>query len=135
QLVVRAPECHAGLLHGLGDLRGLLRAQAQRLLAQDVLSGLGGREDRGGVQMVGQADVDRVDICVLHQLVEVGVTGRAGLGLAAGQGLGVEVGSGGDFRAVGDGGVGVQMSGGDAAAAQDADADGGGNGGGGHGGS
>src|SRR5699024_3318223 len=87
------------------------------------------------IAMVGEADVVRVDIGVLHQLLEVGVTGRAGLGLAAGQRLGVDVGGGGDFRAVGDGGVGVQMSGGDAAAAQDADADGGGNGGGGHGGS
>src|SRR5699024_8125215 len=95
----------------------------------------GGREDRGGVQMVGQADVDRVDIGVLHQLLEVGVTGRAGLGISAGPRLGVDGGTGGDFRAVGDGGVGVQMSGGDAAAAQDADAGGGGNGGGGHGGS
>src|SRR5699024_206112 len=84
--------------------------------------------DRGGVQVVGEADVDRVDVLVPHQLGEVGVALRAGLGLAAGQRLGVDVGDRGDRRTVGDGGVGVQVRGGDAAAAQDADADGGGDG-------
>ena len=39
----------------------LLERQAERLLAEDVLAGLGRGDDRVRMEVVGQADVDRVD--------------------------------------------------------------------------
>ena len=47
--------------------RGLRRVERQRLLAEDVLAGVGRREDPGLVQLVRQRDVDRVDLGVVEQ--------------------------------------------------------------------
>src|SRR5699024_8678740 len=128
QLVVGAHQGDARLLDGVAHLHRLLGAQAQRLLAQDVLAGLGGGHDRGAVQVVRQADVHRVDLRILDQLEEVGVAGGAGLGGARGEGLGVGVGDGDHAGAVGDRGVAREVGRGDAAGADEADADGQGDG-------
>ena len=61
-------------------LDGLLRGEAERLLAQDVLAGLGRRDDRVGVQVVRQADVDGVEVCLGDHLPIVGVRRGAELG-------------------------------------------------------
>ena len=61
QLVVRAHEGDAGGGHRSSDLARLLDRQAQRLLAQDVHAGRRRGDDGVGVEVVGQADVDRVD--------------------------------------------------------------------------
>ena len=51
-----------------GDLVGLVGGEAQRLLAQHVLAGVGCRDDRVLVQVVRQADVDGVDVGLGEQL-------------------------------------------------------------------
>jgi hypothetical protein len=76
---VRAHQRHAVLRDRLPDVRGLLRAEAERLLTEDVLAGLGGRDDRVPVQVVRQADVDGVDVLLLEQFAIVRVRRRAQL--------------------------------------------------------
>ena len=86
------PACARRVDHALG----LGRGQGQRLLAQDVLAGLGGRDRPLRVEVVGQRDVDRVDLGIGEQRLVGGVgardaqlgcaTLRAGPGVARGDG-------------------------------------------------
>ena len=57
-----------GPQHGVG----LLRLQGDRLLDQDVLAGLQGRDGHFGVQVRRRADVDQVDVGVGEQVFERG---------------------------------------------------------------
>ena len=61
ELVVGRHEDDAGLVERLADGGGVFQGGAERFLAEDRLAGAGGGEDRLGVEVVGQADVDRVD--------------------------------------------------------------------------
>src|SRR5687768_509092 len=64
QLIVRGHVRHARPFDGVADPVGLVEARAHRLLAEDVLPGGGGVDDRRAVQVVRQADVDGVDVAL-----------------------------------------------------------------------
>ena len=84
------------------DLAGLLDREAQRLLAEDVLAGFGRGDDRVGMQMVGQADVDGVDQAAAEHLAVVRVDPRAAGALGEATGVvGVDVGDGRHLGGVG----------------------------------
>jgi hypothetical protein len=74
---VRGHEGDAGPRHGLVADGRLLQRQAERLLAQDVLAGRGRRQDGVLVQVVRQADIDRVHPAGRQQLAVVAVLARA----------------------------------------------------------
>ena len=66
---------HAGLLDRLDHRRGLLEGPRQGLLAEDHLARLGRGDGDRGVRVVGRADVDRVDVLAVDQLMPVGLEG------------------------------------------------------------
>ena len=66
---------HPGSLDGVDQFLRLGGVPRQWLFAQDVLAGLGSLDAKLTVQMVGQADVDRVEIDHAKQVFE-----RAGRG-------------------------------------------------------
>jgi len=59
----------AGLADGRERGLGVLEVGGQRLLAEDVLAGLGGADDQLGVLVVGGGDVHQVNVLALEQLV------------------------------------------------------------------
>ena len=65
----RLGQVHAGGLDRRLHPVQLLAGDDQRLLAEDVLAGLRRPHDPGGVQRVGQRDVDGVDVGVGQQLL------------------------------------------------------------------
>jgi hypothetical protein len=67
-VVERAHVGDPGRLDTAPGVEGLVGVAPQRLLADHVLAGLRGRDRRLGVQVVGPAVVDQVDLRVGHQL-------------------------------------------------------------------
>ena len=61
-------EVEAALIERVHHLDGLRQIDRERLLAEDVLPGLCRRERRVPVQIVGQADRNRVDVVAREQL-------------------------------------------------------------------
>ncbi len=57
---------HAVVPGGADHRLGLSRAQCDRLLAEDVLAGAGGRYGPFGVHMIGERDIDRIDLVVVE---------------------------------------------------------------------
>lgn len=125
QLVVGAHEGDTGLLDGGGDLHGLLRCQAERLLAQDVLAGARGGDDRVLVQVMRQADVDGVDVCLRQHRGVVGVDRRSGVTRSALGALAHRIGDRGEGDGAGVREVALEVRSGDAAGPDQADANGG----------
>jgi hypothetical protein len=119
---VRAHHGHAVGAHGGADVGGLGRGEAERLLAQHVLARLRGGDDRVAVQVMRQADVDRVEFGRGEHLGVGGEDRRVGAGGAT---LGVLANRVGDGRELDDSRV-AQVAGdvgpGDAACADEADA-------------
>src|SRR5204862_313960 len=70
QLVVGAHQRDGVARHRRLDVACLFRAEAERLLAQDVLAVVGRGDDRVAVQVMGQADVDRVDVAARRRAEE-----------------------------------------------------------------
>ena len=92
-------ELLAGLLLGLHDGDAVLGGGGQWLLAQDVLAGLDGLDDVGGVDLAEGGDEDGVDVRVVDELIGA-VVGLGAVGLRGrDRGLVVDVGHGDDFAA------------------------------------
>jgi hypothetical protein len=118
QLVVRAHHGDAAPAHRRGDVLGLTERQAQRLLADDVLAGPSAGDDRVPVQVMGQADVHRLNVRIGEEPGVVGV--HRGPAYPAFHRLGARfdhVGDGGDHRLVSEGQPAVRVRPGDVAAA------------------
>ena len=92
-------ELLAGLLLGIHDGDAVLGGGGQGLLAQDVLAGLDGLDDVGGVDLAEGRDEDGVDVPVVDELIGAGV-GLGAVGLRGrDRGLVVDVGNGDDLAA------------------------------------
>jgi hypothetical protein len=101
----------------------LLDSQAERFLAQDVLSRLSSGHYGLGVQVVRQANVNSVQVFLQDHLPKVGVCRRAQLGRAPAGRLVDNVGHSGHLDRIGVGTVAPDMSVNDAAASHEADFD------------
>ena len=123
ELIVSAHQGHTCCADRLPHLVCLRHRQAERLLAQDVLSCLSSNHDGLGVQVMRQADVHGVELRLEDHLPEVGVRRRAELGSAPAGGLLHHIGHGDHFDRIGIGTVATDMSVHDAAAAQQANLD------------
>ena len=99
----------AGLVRGPGQLAAFVKGVSQRLLAVDVLAGADGRHRRDGVNVIGRADRDGVDLLrfLVDHLPEIFVAPRLGecvkraggalvVDVAQGDDVGSEPGDGGD---------------------------------------
>ena len=73
ELVVAHHEDDARLVEHVADLLGVLKRGAERLLAEDCLAGAGRVDDRVRVEMMRQADVDRLHVRIGQQLLDAGV--------------------------------------------------------------
>ena len=96
-------------MRGLGQLAAFVQRVRERLLAVDVLAGADGRHRRDGVNVVGRADRDGVDVFgfLVDHLAEIFVAPRLGkcaerpggalvVDVAQGDDVGSEPGHGGD---------------------------------------
>jgi hypothetical protein len=61
-----------GFLDGLDHLSAFGAGSGQRFFAEDHLAGLGGGDGDFGVDVVGGADVDQVDVVAFDELAPVG---------------------------------------------------------------
>src|SRR5215218_4924842 len=124
ELVVSAHQGDAGCTDRLLYLVCLLNRQTERFLAQDVLSGLSSGHYGLGVQVVRQADVDGVEVCLEDHLPKVGVRRSVQLGRAPAGSLVDHIGYGGHLDQIGVGAVTPDMSVHDAATADEPNFDG-----------
>src|SRR2546421_5057143 len=67
ELVVGTHQRHTTRGYRRPDSRRLVERQAERLLAQDVLSSLRSRKNRIPMQMMRQANINRVDLTLREQ--------------------------------------------------------------------
>ena len=72
----RAHQDAIGLARGFDHRPCLLRAARERALAQHVLAGFERRRRHRGMQEVRRADVDRVDVLVVEEIVQTARRGR-----------------------------------------------------------
>jgi hypothetical protein len=73
---------------------GLLHREAERLLAENVFARLSRSDDCVGMEVVRQADIDGVEICLGDHLPKIGVRDGIELGRAALNRLGHNIGNG-----------------------------------------
>jgi hypothetical protein len=121
---VSAHQGHTGCTDRLLYLACLLNGQTERFLTQDVLSRLSSGHYGIGVQVVRQADVDGVEVCLEDHLPKVGVRRRAQLGSAPTGSLVDQIGYRGHLDHIGVGAITADMSVHDAATADEPNLDG-----------
>jgi hypothetical protein len=56
-----------GLAQDGVDLRGVFERRAERFLTEDRLAGAGGGDDRASVKVMGETDIDGIDVAVAKE--------------------------------------------------------------------